>query len=455
MKFALLTSARPELVKVWVCQETSPGGSLLPPVDLASIAATGRQAGLDMRLLDLRLERDPLLFLRQWLSEEKPWAIILNLTTVSAAHDYELLRFIPSDVKKFAFGTHAQSNVQEAFDRGFDGVFLGDPEAVLLALQANGFDPELTPGLLTRAQPGKSAHTVENLDELPFPALDLLPMEKYSAPYIQRGNRFTILMSSRGCPFQCTYCLYPTLFGGKARSRSVKNVVDEMEHDFRIYGVREFYFLDATFNLDRNRIVHLCEELIRRGLKLRWSCNMRVAPIDAEMLALMKSAGCRWIFFGVEDQDLLRETKKGTTPSATQRAFALAKTAGIQTMAFTMVFPRDDLTEEEYVARVTGNLEKLDAVAFQCNVAIPFPGTAMFDEFRQKYPRLKLDWALYDPHGDKVPYDSKLDLHRVKKLIYRRFLFRHPMKVARVALQMEPVALMRQASTFISKTLLG
>jgi anaerobic magnesium-protoporphyrin IX monomethyl ester cyclase len=402
-----------------------------------------------MHLLDLRLQASPQAFLQNWLAREKPWAIILNLTTVSAMPDYELLKLIPADVKKLVFGTHAQSNAQECFAQGIHGIFYGDPEAVLTALTENNFDLDACPGLLTPAQPKKPAHQAEDLDALPFPALEDLDLSRYSAPYVKRGNRFSILMSSRGCPFQCTYCLYPTLFGGKARSRSVKNVVDEMEYNFRRFGIREFYFLDATFNLQKERVAAICQELISRGLSLAWTCNMRVSPLDAELLSLMKKAGCRWIFFGVEDQDLLRETKKGTSTSATQNAFILARAAGISTMAFTMVFPRDDLSEDEYVNRVSGVLDTLNADAFQCNIAIPFPGTAIFDEFRTRFPDLKLDWSLYDPHGKSLPYPSKLDLVRIKQRVYNRFFLRHPLKVAKVALQMKPEALFRQARTFL------
>ncbi|MGZ3693111.1 MAG: B12-binding domain-containing radical SAM protein [Bdellovibrionota bacterium] len=453
MKIALLTSQQPELVKIWVCQETSPAGSLLPPVDLASLAAAGRQAGLAMHLLDLRLK--PQGFLATWLENEKPDAVILNLTTVSAPYDYKLLGSISGAIKKFAFGTHAQSNVEEAFAKGLDGIFLGDPEAVLHALAANGFDLESCPGVLTPANKDKSPHYAVSLDDLPFPALEDLNLDSYSAPFVKRGNRFSILMSSRGCPFQCTYCLYPVLFGAKARSRSPKNVVDEMEYDFKRFGIREFYFLDATFNLKTERITAICEEIISRGLDISWTCNMRVAPLDETLLNLMKRSGCRWIFFGVEDQDLLRETKKGTSISATQNAFDLARKAKIKTMAFTMVFPRDDIEEDAYVDRISGVLESLGADAFQCNIAIPFPGTAIFDEFRVRFPELKMDWNLYDPHGSSLPYPSRLNLERIKQRVYRRFFFQHPLKVASVAMQMNPSALYRQATTFIAKNLIS
>jgi radical SAM superfamily enzyme YgiQ (UPF0313 family) len=455
VKIALLTAAKPELVKVWVCQESSPGGSLLPPVDLASIAAMAKKLGIDARILDLRLQADPHAWLKEWVEREKPDAVLLNLTTTSAHWDFALLASLPAGINRLVFGTHAQSNREECFSQGVHGIFLGDPEAVLEAWQNHRYDLDACPGLLTPQAPQKAPLTIENLDLLPFPDLAPLELSRYSAPYVQRGNRFTILLSSRGCPFHCTYCLYPTLFGAKARSRSVKNVVDEMEHDLRQFGIREFYFLDATFNLGKDRILALCAEILSRGLRVSWTCNMRVSPVDEALLAQMKAAGCRWIFFGVEDQDLLRETKKGTSVSATQTAFRLAREAGIQTMAFLMVFPREDISEDEYVKHIGATIRVLDADAFQCNVAIPFPGTALFDEFKAKYPDLRLDWRQFDPHGESLPYQSKLDLHRIKRRVYRDFLLRHPLKVARVAWQMDPKALLRQAMVYVKENILA
>lgn len=455
MKLLLLTSHKPELVKVWVCQESSPGGSLLPPADLASIAASVRSVGGEVILLDLRKEKDPFGALAKAISVHQPDHVILNLTTTSAFHDYELLQKIPSSIKKLAFGTHAQSNAKEAFSKGLDGILVGDPESILMKMIQEKLSLEEAPGMLTVAKPDKAPFQAENLDSLPFPALDLLDLDSYHAPYIKGGNRFAILMSSRGCPFKCTYCLYPFLFGATARMRSPKNVVDEMEYNLKKFHIRDFYFLDATFNLSKDRIHQICDEIIARNLEINWICNMRVSPLDEQLLAKMKMAGCRWIFYGVEDQDLLRETKKGTNKNATVEAFKLTKAAGIQTMAFTMVFPREDLSEKEYSRFVLNTLSVLDADAFQCNMAIPFPGTPIFEEYKNRFTDLSTDWRKYDPHGKELPYRASQDLQGVKRAIYRNFLFTQPMKVAKVALQMSPKALAQQALIFLKKNILA
>lgn len=454
MRILLTTSLKPELVKVWVCQESSPAGSLLPPVDLASIAAASREAGAEVEIADLRLHPDPKAFFLKTVDEFKPDAVLLNLTTTSAVTDYELFSFVPAGIKKICFGTHAQSVRKECFEKGIDFVLVGDPEAGLTQLIKSGFGAAPSLGVASPGNVEAQPSNWENLDTMPFPALDLLDLDRYHAPYIRRGSRFTILLSSRGCPYKCTYCLYPVLFGSKGRFRGPKNVVDEMQHDHEKFGVRDFYFLDATFNLTAQKVEDFCRELIERKLPVAWICNMRVAPVSEQMLDLMKRAGCSWIFYGVEDQDFLKETKKGTTKNATIEAFRKTKAAGIRTMAFTMLFPRDGMGEKEYADTLLRTLKALDADAFQCNVATPFPGTEIFDEYAKR-GELSRDWSLFDPHGEKLPYEHKLDLVNIKRDVYLKFLIRNPLKVFKVAAGMDPKAFVRQARRFLEENVLA
>lgn len=432
MKFLFVTSLKRELVKVWVCQETSPVGSLLPPVDLASIAATVRKRGCTAEILDLRLFNDPKKTFLQRLQDFKPDGVILNISTTSANTDYELISLIPNDIRKICFGTHAQSLPEECFDKGVDYILVGDPEICISDLLENEMDASKCKGILVSSGCNHASEVkpnyCSNLDLLPFPALDLLELHKYYAPYINHGNLFSLLLSSRGCTYKCDYCLYPTLFGGKFRTRSPKNIVDEMEYDYKRYGIREFIFLDATFNISEKRVVELCTEIIKRKLQIIWACNMRVTPVSLEMLSLMKRAGCNRVFYGVEDTDLLEETGKGVTEESIKETFRKTKESDISTVAFTMLFPREDITEEGYEKKILSTLTFLGADAFQCNVAIPFPGTDMFNKL-QRQENLSRDWSLYDPHGNRLPYETKVDLISVKRGIYTKFLFWNPWTV--------------------------
>jgi len=441
-------------VKVWVCQETSPVGSLLPPVDLASIAATIRSKGHDARIADLRLARDPLGHYLEVLDAFRPDAVLANISTTGAEADYAMLGVTPRDVRRICFGTHVQSLPKEAFAKGVDAILVGDPESALASLIDHDMDGEPSDGVLTPIRPQKPPSRWADLDTMPLPALDLLDNRAYHSSIIRRGKPFTLMLGSRGCPFSCTYCLYPVLFGSDNRMRSVKRIVDEMERDYRQFGIEAFYFLDATFNLKASRVEEFCRELITRRLPIEWSCNMRVAPVDRGMLGLMKRSGCDWVFYGVEDQDFLDETKKATTKQQTIDAFRLTKEAGINTVAFTMVFPRPGVTEKSYARDMLRVLKTLKADAFQCNLSIPFPGTELYqDELAKGPPENR--WRLYDPHGHELPYDCGIDLVQVKRRIYRGFLLSHPLRTLKAASRMNYRALASTVWTFGKENLLS
>lgn len=450
MKITFLTTDQKELVKVWVCQESSPASSLLPPVDLVSIATQAKKSGAEVKVLDLRLDNN--FDLQTFFASEKPDLVVLNITTTSAHWDYLLIKKIPPSTKVIAFGTHAQSNPMECFANNVNAVMVGDPELVIEEIIRSHLVLEICRGLILPNKTQAIPLQAQDLDQIEIPDLSLIDLHKYHAPYIKSGNVFTILLSSRGCPFKCTYCLYPTLFGAKARAHSVARLIKEIEINLERFNVREFYFLDATFNLDVKRIEEFCQRLIEKNLGVSWMCNMRVTPLSENMLSLMKKAGCRWIFFGVEDQDLLSQTKKGTSTTATETAFKLCKKVGIQTIAFTMVFPREDQNEKSYAQKVASLLARLEADAFQCNIAIPFPGTELFEEYSRQN-LLDFDWRLYDPHGDRLPYKTTFSLPNTKKRIYRDFLIQHPIKVYKVAKQMSWRAFLRISKYFIEKNL--
>jgi radical SAM superfamily enzyme YgiQ (UPF0313 family) len=194
-------------------------------------------------------------------------------------------------------------------------------------------------------------------------------------------------------------------------------------------------------------------EILSRGLDVDWSCNMRVTPVSREMLGLMKAAGCDWVFYGVEDQDFIEETRKNTTKEATVEAFRLTREAGISTVAFLMLFPRENIDEKTYARDMLSILQLLKADAFQCNISIPFPGT---DSWREATAGAEIDrqWSRYDPHGQAPPYQSPIDLVAVRRRIYRGFLLSHPIRTLKVVGRMDLRALASTGMVFAGQNLL-
>jgi anaerobic magnesium-protoporphyrin IX monomethyl ester cyclase len=168
---------------------------------------------------------------------------------------------------------------------------------------------------------------IEDLDSLPFPARHLWPMERF-----RELEDILYLATSRGCIYWCEFCTTVRMHGRKYRMRSPKNVVDELEELYQKYGIKKFTFCDDAFTVDQSRIEDLCNEILKRGLKIEWNCGTRVDMITKELLSKMKEAGCISVWFGVESgtQQVLDAMKKGITPELTVRVLSWVRELGLK-----------------------------------------------------------------------------------------------------------------------------
>ena len=138
-----------------------------------------------------------------------------------------------------------------------------------------------------------------------------------------------------------------------------------------------------------------------------------------------KRSGCSRLFYGVEDLDLVDKLDRKTTKEATREAFALTREAGIETVAFIILFPGVDETEGAMTRRIINMVMDLKADALQCNLAIPYPGSELYREYAERY-KMSGDWSLYDPAGNRLPYPSELNLVKVRRSVYLGFFLRNP-----------------------------
>lgn len=166
---------------------------------------------------------------------------------------------------------------------------------------------------------------------MPFPDRDTIQLDWYGEAWYNK-RPFMNIMTSRGCPYQCTFCVYPNIIEGhKWRKRSVDNVIAELKYVVEKYGVKEINIDDPTFNISKERVIEFCKKLRANKLNLLWTCNARVDNIDEEMLREMKKSGCKMIRYGVESgsMEVLNKMKKGITIEQIKRAFKLTKKQGI------------------------------------------------------------------------------------------------------------------------------
>jgi anaerobic magnesium-protoporphyrin IX monomethyl ester cyclase len=222
---------------------------------------------------------------------------------------------------------------------------------------------------------------VKNLDCLPFPSRELFDNKAYKRYYAKRfGYTTTPLITSRGCPFTCDFCSRP-IFGTSFRARSAGNIVDEVESIAGL-GYDRVWFADDCFTLNRGHLLNVCDEMVRRGLDLRWECLSRVDTMNRDVAVKMRRAGCVRVFFGIESGNdrVLALMNKQITVKQARRAVYAAKAAGLQVGAFFIVgYPGEsDQTILDTLHFASGL--PLDYLSF--TLPYPIPGTALFERVK-------------------------------------------------------------------------
>jgi anaerobic magnesium-protoporphyrin IX monomethyl ester cyclase len=232
----------------------------------------------------------------------------------------------------------------------------------------------------------------QNLDALPYPAYKHFPLDKYKL----FGKTYLPIITSRGCPFQCTFCLASRMCGKHFRTRSPKNVVDELEWLRTTHGADAFAFYDDTFTFDRKRAVEICEEMKKRKMNLPWDCRTRVDQVSEKILAEMRSADCLLVHFGVEsgNQKMLNAMKKGTTIEQNERAIRWAKETGIL-VAISVVLGYPGETPAMLQETLDFIRKTEPDYVYMC-VAIPYPGTEMRELLKELGWEMSTDWDRYD-----------------------------------------------------------
>jgi len=222
---------------------------------------------------------------------------------------------------------------------------------------------------------------IQDLDELPFPARHLTPYRKYSS-LLARRTPVTTMMTSRGCPYKCSFCDRPQL-GKKFRARSAQNVVDEMEECVKM-GIHEFIIYDDTFTINKQRVKEICAEIIRRKLDIGWDIRARVDSVDESLLEKLKRAGCRGIHYGVESgtTKILKILNKRITIPEIEEAFSMTKKQGIMTLAYFMI--GNPTETEEDILKTIEFAKKLDPDFIHLTIFTPFPATKIYLEGLEK-----------------------------------------------------------------------
>lgn len=369
----------------------NPGGNINPPPLFQMYAASvARRAGMNVRLWDA-----PVLELsyKQLLDEIKaynPEIIVVNTSTPSFDHDTELIRMLKNSLKTIivAVGPHVTAMAMDVMKEinDIDVIALGEYDETIsdIALHLdNLFDVK---GIVFRRD-GEVYSTgrrelIKDLDSLPYPAWDLVDIHRYWESMFPKMKRpVATVMSSRGCNYNCSFCLYPqVLFQQRLRLRKLECVIDEIEWLKSSFGAMFFYFEDDNFTASWKRVERFCELLIERGLKITWGCLSRTDRVTEERIRLMKKSGCFLIKYGVESgvQETLDAIDKKKVLEEIIHAFNITKKVGIMTHATVMIGAPNET--KETIRQTREFVKRLAPDSVQFSICTPLPGTRFWEE---------------------------------------------------------------------------
>lgn len=317
--------------------------ALRPPTDLMYSAAATEKAGCECRLVDYPGERTGWAELERDIREFKPEILMLSITTPSLHKDVEaasVAKRIDPKILTVAKGAHFNQLDLEAMKLypQLDCVIRGEYEETSAEI-GRGEPLENIRGLTWRKSDGTIERNpnrpfIEDLDSIPFPARHLTNNALYFRPDTMEMQ--ATIVTNRGCPYNCVYCLAPITSGNKNRYRSTDNVLAELVECVETYGIRNFLFRSDLFTQNKQWVIELCRKIVDRGLNIEWASNSRVDSINAETLEWMKRAGCWIIAYGIEtgNADMLLKIRKKATLDQARIALKLTRKAGIKSSIY-------------------------------------------------------------------------------------------------------------------------
>jgi radical SAM superfamily enzyme YgiQ (UPF0313 family) len=404
------------------------------------MAAMLEQAGVEVGVIDAAAEMLNIPKTVERIQEFKADIVGIGSTTVVFESTKELagaIKAVLPDTPILLGGYHVSLLPEEAMAcKHFDVGVIHEGEHTILELVEHykgKRDLSEIDSIVYRDKNGGLAFTphrkdLKALDELPFPARHLLPPNIYKpVPIDEHGLPKFSMITSRGCPHACGFCQKSRT---GYRSRSATQIVDEMEHLIRDFGAKDIAIVDSLFCANKKRVMAVCDEIIRRGVKVSWTCSSRVEVVDKEMLQHMKDAGCWRTRFGVESgsDQVLEFISKGITKEKIRDAITWADEVGLRPKAFFMVGHMPDTPE---TIRETIEFAKsipLHDVTVQINTLLPkTPQMEIWEREGEKWGRIinttTDEKSFWEPTFVPWGMESK-DLVRFHRQFYREFYFR-------------------------------
>lgn len=373
-----------------------------PPLGICYVASACEEAGFEVRIFDYIVRQyTPEGFIAE-LDDYQPDIVGSTAVTMNFLGAAEIIKTAkthnPSIITMMG-GPHVSFDFNNALNHypEIDIIVIGEGEQTLKELLPVLTNKNCWPTIkgIAYRDNGKIVKTeerdfIQELDTLSFPKRDLLPMSRYLA----LGFPVSII-TSRGCPNRCIFCLGRKMVGMKVRFRTATLILDEIEY-LLSFGCTRINIADDFFTANKKRVKTFCEEILKRGIKFDWSAFARVDSVNRETLEIMKAAGCDSVSFGIEsgNMDMLKRVRKGITPDQARKAVALCKEVGLIAHASFMVgLPGETKSSMNDTHKLA---EELD-IPYGYHFLAPFPGTVVREECRNyDIEILTDDWNLYD-----------------------------------------------------------
>lgn len=398
-------------------------GLRMCPLGLGYVAAVLNQAGYEVKIIDLNVEK---INYRTYAYQRYDLVGIsvdttrypVSLNIAQAAQE--------KGVKVVMGGPHVTFFDEETLASGLvDYVVRGEGEYIMLELVRhlnNGKSPEEIKGITYRAGNqtirNPAAPLVQDLDGIPFPARELLPLDRYTNTLY--GRYSSSMITSRGCPFNCDFCSCSAFSGTKWRTRSLQNILKEIDLLYSKYGYRAISFLDDNFTLSPGRVMELCETMIKKSWDIFWYAFSRVDTIvkNENMIQLMKKAGLSQVFVGFESgsQEVLDKIGKKVTVEKAYKAMEILKRHGVRVWGSFII---GALNETKQMIQETIKFAKrLNPQLSQFSILTPYPGTRLYEKVKNKL--LTSDWECFWG-GQPVMKLNKITTQEIKDLIIRAY----------------------------------
>lgn len=401
--------------------------NVTPSIFISYSSAMLESHGYETFAFDGELKKIDIEEIKSLCKKKRVKAIVFDIISTNLENSLRMSRKLkPFSERIIAFGAQPSAMPETiVFENSpFDLCIIGEPEKTVLEVIRSDKSKNI-PGTAIfdgKLIVNKDRSLLDNLDSLPFPIHNL---EKGYGKFYPVKNvskiKFGFVMASRGCPFNCIYCS-PTLrvsFGKNLRKRSAKNVVDEIRY-LETNGVNSVLFIDDLFTADREWVISLCDEMIKRGIKIPWVVQTRIDLVDEEMLKRMKMAGCSTFCVGIESGNdrVLKVLKKDITLEKIIKSFKLIKNMGFLISAYFMIGNPTETSDEVFdTLRLA---KKLNPDMIQVAFFTPYPGSDSFKGIdREMYQ--------YSHYNEVVQNPSEINDDELKRLhlkFYREFYFR-------------------------------